>query len=162
MDSVDAAHRLRSVASELRELMTERRLTVLEDLGLIPALEWLAERIQERTNVTVELDIRGDGAARVPRDVELHVYRIAQQALDNALVHARPSRIQISIDIEAERVDLEVVDDGAGIEPGAEGRALRAGRVGIADMRQRAAAIGGALSIGRREGGTVVALRWPS
>ncbi len=162
MDSADAAHRLRSVASELRELMTERRLTVLEELGLIPALEWLAERIQERTNVTVELDIRGDGAARVPRDVELHVYRIAQQALDNALVHARPSRIRISIDIEAERVGLEVVDDGAGIEPGAEGRALRAGRVGIADMRQRAAAIGGALSIGPHEGGTMVALRWPS
>lgn len=162
MDPADAAARLRSVASELRELMTERRLTVLEELGLVPALEWLAERIEERTNVTVELDIRGDGAARVPPDVELHVYRIAQQALDNALVHARPSKIRISIDIEAERLDLDVVDDGAGIVPGAEGRALRAGRVGIADMRQRAAAIGGAFRIGRREGGTAVALRWPA
>ncbi len=162
MDPADAAARLRSVASELRDLMTERRLSVLEELGLIPALEWLAERIEERTNVTVELDIRGDGTARVPPDVELHVYRIAQQALDNALVHARPSKIRISIDIEAERLDLEVVDDGAGIAPGAEGRALRAGRVGIADMRQRAAAIGGVLSIGRREGGTAVALRWPA
>jgi signal transduction histidine kinase len=162
MDPADAAARLRLVAGELRELMTERRLTVLEELGLVAALEWLAERIEERTNVIVELDIQGDGAARAPRDVELHVYRIAQQALDNALVHARPSRIRISIDVEAGRVELEVVDDGAGIEPGAEERALRAGRVGIADMRQRAAAIGGALRIGRREGGTAVALRWPA
>ena len=162
LDQADAAARLRSVTEELRELMTERRLTVLDELGLVPALEWLAERIEERTNVTVELDIRGDGAARVPPDVELHVYRIAQQALDNALVHARPSKIRISIDIEAERLDLEVVDDGAGIAPGAEGRALRAGRVGIADMRQRAAAIGGVFAIGRREGGTAVALRWPA
>jgi signal transduction histidine kinase len=162
MDPEDAAARLRTVANELRELMTDRRLTVLEELGLVPALEWLAERIEERTNVAVELDIRADGAARVPSDVELHVYRIAQQALDNALVHARPSKIRISIDIEAERLDLEVVDDGAGIAPGAEGRALRAGRVGIADMRQRAAAIGGVFAIGRREGGTAVALRWPA
>jgi signal transduction histidine kinase len=162
MNPADAAARLQSVASELRELMTERRLTVLEELGLVPALEWLAERIEERTNVTVELDIRGDGAARVPPDVELHVYRIAQQALDNALVHARPSRIRISIDVEAERLDLEVVDDGVGIAREAESRALRAGRVGIADMRQRAAAIGAALRIGGRRGGTTVALRWPA
>jgi signal transduction histidine kinase len=162
MNQADTAGRLRSMASELRELMTERRLTVLEELGLVPALEWLAERVEERTNVTVEIDIRGDGAARVPPDVELHVYRIAQQALDNALAHARPSKIWISIDIEAERLDLEVVDDGAGIEPGAEGRALRAGRVGIADMRQRATGIGGALSIGRLDAGTMVALRWPA
>ncbi len=162
MDPADAAVRLRSVARELRELMTDRRLTVLEELGLVPALEWLAERIEERTNVTVELDVRGDSAARVPPDVELHVYRIVQQALDNALVHARPSKIRISIDIEPERLDLEVVDDGSGILPEAEWRALRAGRVGIADMRQRAAAIGAALRIGRREVGTVVALRWPS
>lgn len=66
MNQADAAARLRSMANELRELMTERRLTVLEELGLVPALEWLAERVEERTNVTVEIDIRGDGAARVP------------------------------------------------------------------------------------------------
>lgn len=162
MDQADAAARLRLVAGELRELMTERRLTVLEELGLVPALEWLAERVEERAKVTVDLDIRGDGAVRVPPEVELHAYRIAQQALDNALVHARPSKIRISIDIAADRLDLKVVDDGAGIAPEAEARALRAGRLGIVDMRQRAAAIGGALSVQGRGGGTMVALRWPS
>ena len=159
---MDAAARLRSLAGELRELMTERRLTVLDELGLVPALEWLAERIEERTNVIVELDIQGDGAARAPREVELHVYRIAQQALDNALVHARPSKIRIAIAITADRLDLSVVDDGVGISPEAEVRALRAGRLGLADMRQRAAAIGGVFSIGPGEGGTTMALRWPA
>lgn len=162
MDHADAAARLRSVADELRELMTERRLTVLEELGLVPALEWLAERVEERTNVTVELDIQGDGAARVPPEVELHVYRIAQQALDNALVHGRPTRIRISIDIATDRLGLNVVDDGAGISPEAERRALRAGRLGIADMRQRAAAIGGVFSVLGHETGTMVAFRWPA
>jgi signal transduction histidine kinase len=162
MDQADAAARLRLVAGELRELMTERRLAVLEELGLVPALEWLAERVEERTNVRVELDIQGDGGARVPHEVELHVYRIAQQALDNALVHARPSKIRIAIDITAERLNLSVVDDGAGIAPEAESRALRAGRLGIADMRQRAAAIGGAFSVGPGEVGTTMALRWPA
>jgi signal transduction histidine kinase len=162
MSQADAAVRLRSIAGELRELMTERRLAVLEELGLVPALEWLAERIQERTRVTVELDIGGDGAARLPPDVELHVYRIVQQALDNALVHARPSKIRISIDITAGRLDLHVVDDGTGISRDAESRALRAGRLGIADMRQRAAAIGGAFSVHGVTAGTMVALRWPA
>lgn len=162
MDNVEAAARLRSVTAELRELMTERRLTVLEELGLVPALEWLAERIEERASVTVELEIHGDGAVRVPRDVELHAYRIAQQALDNALVHARPSKIRISIEVSADRLELRLVDDGSGISPDAEGRALRAGRLGIADMRQRAAAIGGAFSVLRAETGTMVALRWPA
>lgn len=162
MDKEEAAARLRSVSAELRELMTERRLTVLEELGLVPALEWLAERVEERTNVTVELDIRGDGAARIPREVELHAYRIAQQALDNALVHARPSKIRISIEVSTDRLELRLVDDGSGISPEAEVRALRAGRLGIADMRQRAAAIGGAFSVLRAETGTMVALRWPA
>ena len=162
MDQADTAARLRLVAGELRELMTERRLTVLEELGLVPALEWLAERVEERTNVTVEFDILGDGLARVPHEVELHAYRIAQQALHNALVHAQPSEIRISIEIDADRLDLKVVDDGVGIAPGAEGRALRAGRLGLADMRQRASAIGGALSVRSHENGTMVALRWPS
>jgi signal transduction histidine kinase len=162
MDPADAAARLRSVAGELRELMTERRLTVLEELGLVPALEWLAERIEERTNVVVELDIPRDAASRLPPEVELHVYRIAQQALDNALVHARPTKIRLSVDLPGDRLELKIADDGVGIAPGAELRALRAGRLGIADMRQRAAAIGGALNVGAGSGGTIVALRWPA
>lgn len=157
------ATRLRAVAAELRDLMTERRLPVLEELGLVPALEWLAERVEERTNVRVEIDIRGDDVQRAPREVELAAYRIAQQALDNALIHAHARTIQVNVNVNGQRLDLEIVDDGSGLPPDAEGRALRAGHLGLADMRSRAAAIGGTFRIAARPGGgTTAALRWPA
>mgnify|MGYP001287667178 CR=1 FL=1 len=154
---------LRAVADELRELMSERRLSVLDELGLLPALEWLAERIEERTNVTVEIEVRGDDIARAPREVELAAYRIAQQAIDNALVHGRPTRIELGIEIAGDRLALQVSDDGAGISADAERRALQAGRLGLADMRARAGAISGSFRIWRRpDGGTTAELRWPA
>ncbi|MBI3747335.1 MAG: hypothetical protein HY262_00575 [Chloroflexi bacterium] len=157
------ATRLRAVAAELRDLMTERRLPVLEELGLVPALEWLAERVEERTNVRVEIDIQGDNVQRAPRDVELAAYRIAQQALDNALIHARAHTIRIDVNFSGQRLELEIVDDGLGLPPDAETRALRAGHLGLADMRSRAAAIGGTFRIAARPGGgTTAALRWPA
>lgn len=162
IDPAEAAVRLRAIADELRDLMAERRLSVLDELGLVPALEWLAERIEERTNVRVEIDIKGADVARAPREVELAAYRIAQQAIDNALVHARPSRIRITVEITGNRLELVITDDGAGIGPDDEARALRAGHLGLADMRQRAAVVGGAFRVWQRaEGGTTAALRWP-
>lgn len=162
MSPTEAAARLHVVARELRELMTDRRLSVLEQLGLVTALEWLAERVEERAAVTVQLDVEGEQGARVPREVELNAYRIAQQALDNALIHGRPSQIDVSIQITPDRLQLTVTDNGAGITPGAEEHAARAGHLGLADMRQRAATIDGVLTVGRRNGrGTIVSLRWP-
>ncbi len=161
-----AAERLRGIAAELRDLMAERRLSVLEQLGLVPALEWLVEQVEGRTGVRVELDVEGasvDWEARPPRDVELTAYRVCQQALDNALLHARPTSIRVRLDVDAGHAELEVSDNGVGIRSGDEERALRSGHLGLGDMRQRAAAIGAALHIGpRQDGGTMVLLRWPA
>ena len=163
MNPTETASRLRAVADELRDLMAERRLAVLDELGLVPALEWLAERIEERTKVRVEIDIRGDDAQRAPREVELAAFRIAQQAIDNALVHARPAVIRLELEITGDQLALDITDDGTGIPLDAETRALRAGRLGLADMRARAAAIGGTFGMARRPaGGTTAALRWPA
>jgi signal transduction histidine kinase len=162
----EAARRLRGIAAELRDLMSERRLAVLEELGLVRALEWLAERVEERTGVSVELDVVGgshdDPETRPPHEVELAVYRVAQQALDNALLHAGPRTVRLRVDVDATHVALELGDDGVGMPAGAEDRALREGHLGLADMRQRAESIGAAFSIGPRPGGgTLVAVRWP-
>lgn len=163
MNPTETASRLRAVADELRDLMAERRLAVLDELGLVPALEWLAERIEERTKVRVEIDIRGDDAQRAPREIELAAYRIAQQAMDNALIHAHAGTIRIDLTISGQRLELEITDDGLGLPVDAEARALRAGHLGLADMRARAAAIGGTFRIGSRPGsGTTAALRWPA
>ena len=160
-----AAERLRAISAELRELMAERRFSVLEDLGLVPALEWLVEHVEARTGVRVELDVEGAGLAaedRPPREVEIASYRVCQEALDNALVHARPKSIRVRLEVDAAHTRLEVADDGAGIRPGDEDRAVRGGHLGLVDMRSRAAAIGAALQVDLRPGGgTLVLLRWP-
>ncbi len=161
-----AADRLRAISAELRELMAERRLSILEDQGLVPALEWLVEHVEARTGVRVELDVEGArlGAEdRPPREVEIASYRVCQEALDNALIHARPKSIRVRLEVDAAHARLEVADDGVGIRPGDEDRAVRGGHLGLVDMRSRAAAIGGALQVGRRPGGgTLVLLRWPA
>ena len=162
MNPTETASRLRAIADELRDLMAERRLAVLDELGLVPALEWLAERIEERTKIRVEINIRGDDVQRAPREVELAAYRIAQQAIDNALVHAHADTIRIDLTISGNRLELDVTDDGLGLPVDAEARALRAGHLGLADMRARAVAIGGTFRIGSRpDSGTTAALRWP-
>ena len=161
-----AADRLRAISAELRELMAERRLSILEDQGLVPALEWLVEHVEARTGVRVELDVEGArlGAEdRPPREVAIASYRVCQEALDNALIHARPKSIRVRLEVDAAHARLEVADDGVGIRPGDEDRAVRGGHLGLVDMRSRAAAIGGALQVGRRPGGgTLVLLRWPA
>ncbi len=162
-----SAARLRALSVELRDLMSERRLAVLEEAGLVRALEWLAEHVEARTGVTVDLDVSGasgeDSRGRPPHDVELTFYRIAQQAIDNALLHARPGHVGVRVAVDATRVALEVADDGTGIAPDAEVRALRSGHLGISDMRQRAGSIGAAFTIGPAPGGgTLVKVRWPA
>jgi len=161
----DAAERLRGIAVDLRDLMGDRRLSVLEELGLVPALEGLVEQVEARTGVRIELDVENaplGSEARPPRDVELAAYRVCQQALDNALLHARPRHIRVRLDVDAGHAELEVRDDGVGIRSGDEERALRTGHVGLIDMRGRAAAIGAVIQIGARPGGgTMVLLRWP-
>ena len=162
----ESAQRLRAIAADLRELMGDRRLSVLEELGLVPALEWLVEQVEARTGVRVDLDVENaplGSEARPPRDVELTAYRVCQQALDNALLHARPRTIGVRLDVDAGHAELEVSDDGVGIRAGDEERALRSGHLGLVDMRGRAAAIGALIRIGARPGGgTSVLLRWPA
>ena len=158
----EAAQRLQAIAREVRDLMSVWRIPALDELGLVAALEWLAERVQDQTGVRVELDLAGSGP-RPPREVEVALFRITQQALDNALLHARPQMVRVSIALDARHVDLELTDDGVGLSAGAEERAARAGRLGLADMRERARAIGASFSIHGEPGrGTSVVVRWPT
>ncbi len=163
---------LRSAVDEVESLLLARRSIVLEEMGLLAGIEWLAERVEERSTVRVEIEVEGstgdgspgDGSPgdRPPRDVERAAFRVAQLALDNVVRHAPGSHARATVGAEATAVRLRVEDDGAG-PPVDEAAATRSGRRGIADMRAEAAACGASLEIGRAEaGGTVVAFRWPA
>jgi signal transduction histidine kinase len=155
----EGADLARSVAERLRAITSDLRLPLLDDLGAGPALEWLVGRFQPLTDGVVRLE-RVD-PQRPPAGVELAVFRVAQEALANAVKHGKPPiTVRYRVD-EAGAVSLSVDDEGPGIEPDAAEVALRAGHLGVANMQQRAQQIGALLDIRRwPSGGTHVAMEW--
>lgn len=154
---------LHSVVDEIREVAVDLRPPVLDDLGLPAGLEFLAdETATDTVPVIVKVvDRTGyDAAQRPPEDVELAIYRIAQEAVANSLRHAGPTRIIISGAIGPEEIDLCIADDGAGISPRRMKAASSLGRMGLASMRHRAQAIGAELSIDGKAAGTAVRVQW--
>jgi signal transduction histidine kinase len=163
---------LRTAVDEVETLLIARRSIVLEEMGLLAGIEWLAERTEDRSSVRVEIEVASepddarppgpDPEPRPPRDVERAAFRIAQLALDNVVRHAPGSRVRVGLETRAASLRLRIADDGAG-PPIDEATAARSGRRGISDMRAEATGCGGALEIGPRPGGgTAVTFRWPA
>jgi signal transduction histidine kinase len=158
--------RLREIAGHLRDVSVRLRPPVLDDVGLGAALAELADRHADDGGAPIRISLddqtRIDPASRPPADVELAVYRIVQEALTNAQRHARASGILIDGVIGRDRLRVTVADDGRGIDRQSVALAERAGRLGLASMRERAAAIGAALTVSPVAGGsgTSVGVEW--
>lgn len=155
------ADQLRGLAASVRDLVSDRRLPILEDRGLVAAAEWLAESLEQRSTLTIEIDLRGDSEARPPIDVERAGYRIVQLALDNVIRHAEAANAVVAIAGGARRLDLSVADDGRGLGPDDEARSAGTGRLGLVDIRAEAESVGASLEIAPRPPhGTIVNMRW--
>ena len=156
----ETAELARSIAERLREVCGDLRLPVLDELGAGAALEWLVGRVGETSGGQVRLE-RTDGA-RPPADVELAVFRVAQEALANAVTHGAPP-IVVRYAAESDRASLSITDQGVGIAPDAAAKAARSGHYGLLNMRQRAEQIGARFDVRRSaEGGTSIGLNWSS
>jgi|GEM_PF-1298149 len=154
---------LRALAGHLRNVATELRPPVLDDLGLAAALDYLAEASTSPAMPVVAdvVDDTGFGAAqRPPGDVELAMYRIASEAVGNAVRHSGGSRISIRGSVAPGRVRLTVADDGAGLTPDVARDAAKRKHMGLASMRRRAQAIDAELSIDGSAKGTRVRVAW--
>jgi signal transduction histidine kinase len=162
-DTESESEDLRNLAGHLRNVATELRPPVLDDLGLPAALDFLAEQTTTtaiRVTASVE-DSTGFGPERrPPTDVELAMYRIASEAVGNAIRHARGSGIVIAASVTPTRVDLSVADDGTGLPPERAMEAARGKRLGLASMRRRAEAIDADLSIEGTSTGTLIRVAW--
>jgi signal transduction histidine kinase len=103
----------------------------------------------------------GGSVPRLAMAREEHLYRIAQEALRNALRHAEPTEVTVTLAARNGSVVLEVVDDGCGFDPATAGGAAR--RLGLASMHERARATGGKLTVHSRPGGgTTITVRVPA
>lgn len=154
-ESADAA---RDVAERVREICGDLRLPLLDDFGVGPALEWLVDRLEGVAPGRISL-VQNDGA-RLPPEVELAIFRVAQEALGNAVRHGTPP-IVVRFQAAGDRASLSVDDAGPGIGPDASEAAQQAGRFGLLNMQQRAEQVGALLDVSAwPAGGTHVGLEW--
>jgi signal transduction histidine kinase len=153
------ADEAREIATKLRSVVGDLRLPILDDLGAGAALEWLVERVEPLAGGPVKLE-RSD-ETRPPANVELAVFRVAQEALTNAIKHGKPP-IAVRYDVRTDgRVTLAIDDAGDGIGSEAAEEAPKEGHFGLVNMQQRAEQIGALLDVRRwPAGGTRVALEW--
>ncbi|HET9850914.1 MAG TPA: ATP-binding protein [Candidatus Limnocylindrales bacterium] len=159
---VEVADRLRQLEREVRDLMAERRLVVLEEFGIVEAIEWLIGRAEERASMDIQLSVDDRTTeTRPPREVERAAFRIAQLAIENALQHAAPSRLELAVLARSDEVRISVADDGRGFGPATASRDRD--RVGISDMRSQAADVHGEVQVvSPASGGTMVTFAWPA
>lgn len=133
---------LHEVGGQLRDLSHELRPTMLDDLGLVPALEFLAEKVTKRTGLAIF--VSAETQQRLPAPVETALYRIVQEALNNAVRHAHARSAIVELSLAPTRVCCSVRDDGRGFVVPANGGSQGLGLIGI---RERLNALGGALRI---------------
>jgi two-component system sensor histidine kinase UhpB len=126
----------------VRGLARRLRPEVLDELGLVPALRNLCDRIQEGTGLVVRRALEPDVPGLSP-DAELVIYRVAQEALTNVVRHAGTSAAEVALTTRGSEVELVVHDDGVGVGAHAAEDSLG----GIRGMRERALLIGARLEV---------------
>jgi PAS domain S-box-containing protein len=147
-------------AFSLRRIMSDLRPPLLEQRGLIPAVRELCEKWQSEMEVPVQ--VIADAHGHVPDDVETLAYRVVQEGMSNVKKHAAATEVTVRIEASAGSLRVEVKDNGSGFDPEDVRRFLRAGKVGLASMRERAELAGGTLTVKSAPGeGTSVTATLP-
>jgi len=157
----EAARNLRELVvatlQDVRRLAVELRPKALDDFGLVPALERLVQTFSEQTGIDVQLESRL-GDERLAAEIETTLYRLVQESLTNVVKHAHASTVSIVLVRRDGKVTAIVEDDGRGFD---QAEARRDG-LGLVGMRERAALVGGRLTIESSAGaGTTIAVEVP-
>lgn len=163
--AIDDAQMLSQNALEqVRRLSVELRPSILDDLGLVPALRWYIDRYIERTGVQSRFEVAGLNG-RLPGEIETVCYRTVQEALTNIARHAAAGNVSVYLEGErdGEAVILTISDDGVGFDVNQALHRARAGSsLGLLGLRERVELLGGTLSIRSRPGrGTTIEIRLP-
>jgi two-component system sensor histidine kinase UhpB len=147
--TADALEQVRRVALELRP-------TILDDLGLLAALEWRVDEFNAAGTARAALEANAH-ELRLPHAVELALFRVAQEALTNVARHAQATTVTIRLECAPGAIVLTIADDGCGFDP-----TVTQGGLGLRGMRERLALVGGTLTISGAPGaGSCVTARVP-
>lgn len=147
---------------EVHRFSQDLRPSVLDDLGLLPALDWLASDLTGHFGIKVEVKVLGS-VRRLPPEIDLVAFRVAQEALRNVWKHSGATEARLTLKFGDDKAVLTVEDEGKGFKlPEKVDDLTVAGKLGLAGMQERARLIGGKLKLKSEPGkGTRVILEFP-
>jgi signal transduction histidine kinase len=150
------------IIADLRRLTRDMRPIYLEDLGLVPALDMLAKDASTSLGIPVNFEASGANR-RLSAEVELALYRMAQEALNNVARHAQASSAEVRLSFDTGSIRLTVADDGRGFDvPESPAEMAPEGHYGLLGLHERAELIGGRLTIlSKSNQGTTVIVSVP-
>jgi two-component system, NarL family, sensor histidine kinase DegS len=153
---------IRSTVAELRRISLDLRPTILDDLGLVPAIRWLIQEPEGQEGTQIHLKVNGN-EFKLPQDTELAVYRVIQEALNNVKKHSRAKNAEINLKFIPGLLTIGVRDDGTGfrVPRRLSGLALN-GNLGLIDIQERIQLLGGKLVIkSKPKRGTLLTITIP-
>jgi PAS domain S-box-containing protein len=151
------------IVADVRRLSQDLRPAALDRLGLLSALEWLAADVAKYSGLKIEVKVLGK-ERRLPGELELVLFRIAQEALRNVWKHAQASEAEIIVEFSEAAIKVTISDNGRGFYPPQQVSNLaREGKLGMAGMQERVQLVGGNLAIRSEPGkGTIVTIELPA
>ena len=156
VQTVEALESTRRIAQDLRP-------RILDDLGLIPALEWMADNLIKKHGIEAKVAVSGQ-EQHLSSEVQLLLFRIAQEALNNVRKHSEASQVEITVNFGEEKTTVAIADNGKGFPiPQRVSDLAAGGKLGLAGMQERAQLIGGHVALKSDPGhGTVITVEVPN
>lgn len=155
--------RVQQVNEETRRIMSDLRPSMLDDLGIVPAINWFCrefEKIYSSVSIQKKIDIEENG---VPDVLRTPIFRICQEALNNVAKHSKATFVILSLQKSDKRIELSIEDNGKGFNSKENSGAEHSRKgLGLVSMRERAEFSGGSFNIESATGkGTVICVWWP-
>jgi hypothetical protein len=148
---------MEEMTEQVRDIMADLRPPVLDDYGLSAALRWYGAIFDKRSGIACVL--KGTDIPRLPAPVEIALFRVVQEALNNVARHSRASRVEIRSTLEGDRLSLVVCDNGRGFPEANEANMPDTLKLGLISMGERVASVGGTIAVTSASGaGTIVSV----
>jgi two-component system NarL family sensor kinase len=155
-----AAANLRHVVAELRNISNGLRPRLLDDLGLLPALEWFCRGFEEAHPGIPVRRLFGATERTIPDELKLDIFRVVQEALSNVARHAQATEVRLSLTEQRSELRLSIEDDGRGFDPQLV-LEMASGAIGLLTIRKRIRATGGTMALdSSAQSGTRIEARW--
>ncbi len=162
MSVKDVREQVRGVLQGVRRFSQQLRPSILDDLGLVPALKKLATDLTNTSSIDAHVEV-GDDQHQLPPETELVLYRIVQEALTNVRKHSQADTVRVKVEFEERSIRITIIDNGKGFQvPERVGDLARVGKLGLAGMHERAELLGGTLTLDTEPGkGTIIVIEVP-